>query len=136
MPSILNVDTIADKAGTGAVTLTKRSAAKAWVTFGDTASSGNPAIYQSFNQSSLTDHGTGDQTLAFVNNMSTAKGYTVGGSFAHSGDITDYVYNTQPKQDDSVTTSGARLVTVYAGASASGVQDYDYVANTVHGDLA
>ena len=136
MPSVLNVDTLVAANGTDPVTLTKQSAAKAWVTFGDTVSSGNPAIYESFNQSSLTDHGSGDQTLAFVNNMSTAKGYTVGGSFAHSADITDYVYSTQPKQDDSVTTSGARLVSVYAGATASGINDYDYVANTVHGDLA
>ena len=32
MTSVLNVDTIADKAGTGPVGLTKQSAAKAWVT--------------------------------------------------------------------------------------------------------
>lgn len=134
--STLKADTLVASDGTSPVTLTKQSAAKAWVIFGDTASAGNPVINQSFNQSSLTDHGTGDQTLAFVNNMSTAKGYTVGGVMGHSSDITTYVYSVQPKQDDSVATSGARLVSVYAGATASGVGDYDYSSSTFHGDLA
>ena len=37
MTSVLNVDTIADKAGTGPVALTKQMAAKAWSNLNSTA---------------------------------------------------------------------------------------------------
>ena len=121
----------------GAVTMQlQQGLAKAWITYGDTASAGNPAIYQSFNFSSIADNGTGDTTYSYTNNMSVAKGYSISGVFAHSSDITTYVYQAQPKQDDSVTTGTLRIVQVYAGATASGVGDYDYVSNTIHGDLA
>jgi hypothetical protein len=56
MTSQLNVDTIADKAGTGPVGLTKQSAAKAWVNFNGT---GTIAADDSLNVSSLSDGGTG-----------------------------------------------------------------------------
>lgn len=65
MTSVLNVDTIADKAGTGPVALTKQSAAKAW------ARSGSDAINESFNTSGFTDNGTGDYTIAFSSAFST-----------------------------------------------------------------
>ena len=41
--------------------------AKAWINFNGT---GTPAIRDSFNFSSITDHGTGDYTLTFINAMS------------------------------------------------------------------
>ena len=56
MTSVLNVDTIANKAGTGPVGLTKQHAAKAWV---EAVTVTNHAIQGSFNVSSLTDGGTG-----------------------------------------------------------------------------
>ncbi len=52
MTSVLNVDTIADKAGTGPVGLTKQSPAKAWAS--NSATTGS-TISNSFNVSSLTD---------------------------------------------------------------------------------
>ena len=55
MTSVLNVDTIADKAGTGPVALTKQVAAKATI-----AASSSASIYDSFNISSGSDEGTGD----------------------------------------------------------------------------
>jgi hypothetical protein len=61
MTSVLNVDTIADKAGTGPVTLTKQQAAKAWA---DTNATGT-TVNDSFNLSSLTDTSTGQQTFNF-----------------------------------------------------------------------
>jgi len=69
MTSVLNVDTIADKAGTGPVALTKQEAAK--MHFGISGS--DAAIKQSLNVSSTTDDGTGDYditvTNAFANQM-------------------------------------------------------------------
>jgi hypothetical protein len=54
--SELRTDTITASDGTSPVTLTKQSAAKAWVNFNTTPST--PAIEGSFNVSSLTDGGT------------------------------------------------------------------------------
>ena len=64
MTSVLNVDTIADKAGTGPATLTKQHAAKAWANIDET---GTPSIRDSFNVSGITDHATGDFSHAFSN---------------------------------------------------------------------
>ena len=68
MPSVLNVDTIADKAGTGPVGLTKQIAPK---TFSVSAADGT-SITDSFNISTLTDTGTGLQTFSLTNSMSDA----------------------------------------------------------------
>jgi len=69
MTSVLNVDTIADKAGSGPVALTKQVAAK--MQYGISGS--DAAIRQSLNVSSTTDDGTGDYditvTSAFSNQM-------------------------------------------------------------------
>jgi len=65
MTSVLNVDTIADKAGTGPVGLTKQHAAKAWGRY----SHGNAAFDDSFNFSSALDQGTGDARLTFSSAM-------------------------------------------------------------------
>jgi len=69
MTSVLNVDTIADKAGTGPVGLTKQVAAKAHVTGSDAAAI---VSSQSFNITSGTDHGTGDYSYAFTSNLDNA----------------------------------------------------------------
>ena len=67
MTSVLNVDTIADKAGTGPVGLTKQVAPKCWVH----ADHSGDTIPDSFNLSSINDDGTGlkdyNWTSSFVN---------------------------------------------------------------------
>jgi len=68
MTSVLNVDTIADKAGTGPVGLTKQHATKAWAT--QTTHGG--AFLGSFNYSSSTDNATGEATYSFTNSMNDA----------------------------------------------------------------
>ena len=62
MTSVLNVDTIADKAGTGPVGLTKQNAAKVYV-----AATTSATITDSFNVSSSTDEGTGDYKYGLTN---------------------------------------------------------------------
>ena len=69
MTSVLNVDTIADKAGTGPVALTKQSAAKAFYT-GDMNTS-NTIVNDSLNAASVTDGGTGKFTFAITSAMSS-----------------------------------------------------------------
>jgi hypothetical protein len=65
MTSQLNVDTIADKAGTGPVGLTKQSAAKVWLYAPATVAS----ISASFNISSVDDDGTGMAGMNLTSNM-------------------------------------------------------------------
>jgi hypothetical protein len=67
--SEIRVTTISATNGTGPVTLTKQQAAKFWASFNGT---GTAAIRDSFNNSSLTDNGTGDYTNAYTNAMSNA----------------------------------------------------------------
>ena len=69
MTSVLNVDTIADKAGTGPVARTKQSAAKAFYT-GDMNTS-NTIVNDSLNAASVTDGGTGKFTFAITSAMSS-----------------------------------------------------------------
>ena len=73
MTSQLNVDTIADKAGTGPVGLTKQSAAKVDGTFDNV----NATLVSSFNVTSGTDSGTGDATFNITNALSSTSDRTI-----------------------------------------------------------
>ena len=64
--SELRATTISDSAGTGPVTLTKQSAAKAWVNFDQNT----PEILDSLNTSSLTDTSSGRGDLNWTSAMS------------------------------------------------------------------
>ena len=66
MTSVLNVDTIADKAGTGPVALTKQHPAKVWAFTTDNV------ITDSFNTSSSTDNETGHYTITLTSAMDDA----------------------------------------------------------------
>ena len=68
MTSQLNVDTIADKAGTGPVGLTKQATIKAFCQ----APANNASITSSFNVSTLTDVGTGNNQPNLTNSMSAS----------------------------------------------------------------
>ena len=68
MTSVLNVDTIADKAGTGPVALTKQIAAKVRVTLENDSS-----IFDSFAVTSITDVATGINQISYTNNFSAEK---------------------------------------------------------------
>ena len=74
MTSVLNVDTIADAAGTGPVALTKQQAAKAWIKYNGT---GTIAISGSAGVSSITDETTGTTTISVTNSFSDANYSTV-----------------------------------------------------------
>jgi hypothetical protein len=82
MPSVLNVDTIADAAGTGPVALTKQSAAKMWQ--GWVYSGSTPTSQGSFNVSSITDTTTGDAAFNLINAMSSTAGNSLVGGSNHA----------------------------------------------------
>jgi hypothetical protein len=65
MTSVLNVDTIADKAGTGPVGLTKQVAAKHLANYDAV----NQTVDSSFNSSSVTDSSTGKFQFNFTNSF-------------------------------------------------------------------
>ena len=133
MTSVLNVDTIADKAGTGPVGLTKQSAAKAWILCPGQATS----ITASFNISSLDDDGTADAGANLLSAMSSANYVTTMGSETpnNAGNGAANVRNA------SVTSKSASTVELSGGyTNASGLwvayEGSTYFNLIVQGDLA
>ena len=130
MTSVLNVDTIADKAGTGPVALTKQAAAKVFCQTNQrdfAAQAGN-----SLNISSVSDGGSGDIPHAFTNNFSGALTYSIvltcgGGSNDSAPRFAGPADSTDP------TTSGF----TYKNANTSGTgQDKVMNCTACFGDLA
>ena len=66
--STLKVTTVSDTAGTGPVTLTGQTAAKAWCHFTEQTT---VSINGSFNVSSVADEGTGQTGINFTSAMAT-----------------------------------------------------------------
>ena len=113
MTSVLNVDTIADKAGTGPVGLTKQSPAKAWAS--NSATTGS-TISNSFNVSSLTDESTtGQYTWAFTNSASAEIDH-----YALSGMCGGDARNLRYSDGGNTTTTNLDIRT-YTSSSGSGV---------------
>ena len=130
MTSVLNVDTIADKAGTGPVALTKQHASKAWVRV-DSYNDSPAAIEASFSTSSITDNGTGDVTVTFSSTFSDSL-YPYAGMDSNSCFVGTKENRLQsPTAGVTTTTFGFKTL------SDSGVAvDSSKTSVTFHGDLA
>ena len=130
MTSVLNVDTIADKAGTGPVGLTKQQAAKVWASI----LSNNTGFSDTFNCSSLADNGTGDGTTSFTSAMSDA-------NYAHSlghkpGSLTSGSSNQRNMHVESAAAGSINLINSYTTTGgAITFYDIDHTV-AIHGDLA
>ena len=122
MTSVLNVDTIADKAGTGPVGLTKQSAAKVYALFN--ASSGT-SLTTSFGVSSLADNGTGQTTFTWTTAFSD--GDWVGSCGGQDG----RVLGGHPTS--RTTTTGKFNSRV---CTSNALSDDTYNAVSIFGDLA
>ncbi len=124
MTSVLNVDTIADKAGTGPVALTKQSADKAWVNFNGTSTL---AVRDSLNHSSVTDNGTGHyypnltSAMANANYANTAMTVDTG-----PGDFVCF---------DGGTSQTTTQIRIYIFSTAPAIVDADLVCVDYNGDL-
>lgn len=132
--SEIRTDTISAANGTDPVTLTKQSAAKAWVNFNG---SGTVAIRDSQGVSGLVDNGTGDYTSNFTSSFS-AVDYT--GTTSSSWDtVTSGVLNFSRAVGSSgySTTSLFRMqnVVVDSTTNRTGL-DVNYLYAVFHGDLA
>jgi len=123
MTSVLNVDTIADKAGTGPVALTKQHAVKTWIIFNMSSSFTNS---DSFNVSSLDDDGAGDFGINFTNSMSSANYPATGAAGEDNANVlTNF---------GTVTTSAMDGQTRQTNANSAIDKFRNSVA--IHGDLA
>ena len=123
--STVKVDTLVASDGTSSVTLTKQSAAKAWVNFNGT---GTIAISESFNVTSLTDNSVGRYSANYVNNMNTA---TYATQVCSDANTSNDAFN-RTAGGASTTTSNAYLMHFEAGSS----QDTSIMIGTIHGDLS
>ena len=95
-------------------------------------SASTPAYRGSFNMGSITDHGTGDQTVAFVASMANAN-FTTSGQVGNGND--GDASNAQMRRGSSAT--GSQRCTIQFATSASNANyDYTYVGLVIHGDLA
>ena len=128
MTSVLNVDTIADKAGTGPVGLTKQHAAKVWANFD---MDGTQALNDSFNVSSISDISTGKSTITYTNAMSNANYSCVTNCVHDSG---SYFTSLNVLHDTPPTASTVSLEAMIQNTAASTDAEFNSIAN--HGDLA
>jgi len=122
--SELRADTITGSDGSSPVTLTKQSAAKAWIYF--VGNVNPPTTQDSYNFASITDSGTGNFELSFTSSMSAAtyggccNGDTWGGSTTFN--------------DGSANTTSALSIGGWNNAAAR--QDQAVMTAMAMGDLA
>ena len=112
MTSVLNVDTIADKAGTGTVALTKQEACKLRCRYNQataTMESGN------LNVTSINDDSTGLFTISIASNMSNAL-YSVSGHGGEHGNVNDATWLSKMSTQNDYSSSAIPVSTWnYAG---------------------
>ena len=145
MTSQLNVDTIVDKAGSGGTNVkvantstyvsdggnvtqsTVQSLVKSWCRW---ESIGTASVLDSFNHSSMTDNGTGDQTITIASAMANA-------TYVHAGMAgggnTNLAAICQPQDTTAVTTTVTRYQTVYGNGN---LYDWSSINTSLFGDLA
>jgi hypothetical protein len=124
--SEIRATTISDAAGTGPITLTGQSAAKAWSRV--TYSGGTPSLgSSSLNFSSVVDTETGGWTVNFTNSMANTD-YTV------SGVVTNDRVGLLASDTSSAYTTTQKKMQVQDARNAT---QYDWDSTiTAHGDLA
>lgn len=122
--SELRADTISASNGTGPVTLTKQSAAKAWCHITDAAS-----LSGSFGISSASDIGTGNYDISFTSSFSDA-------FYAPAGNTSTATFATNAFTNR--TEAAAKTTSLYEWSTSSANTAYDLTFNTlsIHGDLA
>ena len=118
--SEIRATTISDAAGTGPITLTGQSAAKAWV-----SADGAASVSGSFNISAGLDHGTGDFSYSLTSSFSSIN-YSQS-SVAVTGDE-----NSSATRNSSRHTSSVLACEVVSSGSLSN-KGNNIIA---HGDLA
>lgn len=133
--SEIRATTISDSAGTGPITLTGQSAAKAFAQFQGT---GTAALTGSLNMSSLEDRATGKYTLNYTNTFAN-NNYSIGSHIRDGGGENDTRMICTSNDGGAMTQSLLKLYTGYHNASTSGaivLDDPNEAMCIIHGDLA
>ena len=133
MTSVLNVDTVADKAGTGPVALTKQHAAKAWLNINQTSTQ---AIRDSFNVSSISDSGVGRTQVTLTNAMSNNDYMALIGLRMQSTVTNSGSSGGVDTSDGSTSVTTTQFQYSYINNASSADADSPYAGGAVHGDLA
>jgi len=133
MAGILKVDDLRGNTSAGNITITseggsatmqlQQGVAKAWVNFNGT---GTIASNDSFNESSLTDSGTGSYQVNLTNDMANANYTSVGSGNDNVALITTY----------SGTYSASSVRVDSRNSTTGGASDWSRIGVNVHGDLA
>ena len=129
MTSVLNVDTIADKAGTGTVTLAKQEAAKLRCRYNQATATLETG---GLNVSSISDDSTGLFTVALTNSMSDAL-YGISGFSGEHGNANEATWLSKYNGQNDYSTSAAPFATWYY---AGDFRDSERNSVILFGDLA
>jgi len=94
------------------------------------------SVTGSFNQSGVSDIGTGEYQATYTNNMSNAN-YTIMMSVGlDDGTENDYVYSVGTRRSVLPTTSTINVQSSQESGNGSAAADADLVMHTLFGDLA
>ena len=132
MASEMYVDTIAASDGTSPATLTKQSAAKAWLSMVTESSN---SVSDSFNIASNTDNGNGDFSISFSNSFSDAD-YATSGTASPGSSTNPYFLNPNRNGSNGLTVNPTSSSQRFNTTVANGADDTDKVYVLEHGDLA
>ena len=134
--STLHCNTVETSSG-GAVTLTKQSAAKAWVNFNGT---GTVAVRSSLNISSITDVAQGSYTpnvsSAFNDANYAPSGNPASSNAGSGGRIIQFGSNYDAGTLDPNFTTTSFSVNCFYPITDGGEYDVEYITISTHGDLA
>ena len=134
MTSVLNVDTIADKAGTGPVGLTKQIALKGFITYDGTTT---PSVRDSLNHSSFTDNANADHTASHTNNYDNATNYLAlgTGGYTANGAAGGHIGfdRISSNGNESAPTTSARRISHQVSST---IDEQKYASVAFAGDLA
>lgn len=126
--SEIRATTISDAAGTGPITLTGQSAAKAWANVNHST----PVINQSFNVSSFSDLATGNGKITYSSALSSANNVMDAGGKTNNNNTESAANRTFVRVYSLAADSGSHLC-----ADESGIaRDLIVLCYATHGDLA
>ena len=125
--SELRANTISDAAGTGPVTLTGQSAAKAWYSYRQDTTT----ILKDLNTSSISDDSDGHYSVSFTNSFVSASYSALGSASRYESDIRNNIWGLDVP-DNVPSTSGYSVLT----HAINGTALDSYNTTTHFGDLA
>ena len=114
--------------GNSTTTNLQQGLCKHWILLNGT---GTIAVTDSFNNTSITDNGTGDYTVTIANNMNNATfSVTTGGSFDETG------ASTTARQGPSALEKTTTSFDLHCGSNTTAADDWESPAAHTLGDLA